>query len=64
MWSALGLALSEDIDYKSQKTPTKVFIIERVASALFATQPHWRVRMPWPQAQVRWASPRSQQHRQ
>jgi hypothetical protein len=42
--SALGLALSEDIDYKSQRTPTKVFIIERVASALIATQPHWRVK--------------------
>ncbi len=42
--SALGQALSEDIDYKAQKTPAKVFIIERVASALLTTQPQWRVK--------------------
>jgi hypothetical protein len=42
--TALGQALSADIEYKSQRTPTKVFIIERVASALLATQPQWRVR--------------------
>jgi hypothetical protein len=42
--SALGLALSADVDYKSEKTPTKVFIIERVVSTLLATQPQWRVK--------------------
>jgi hypothetical protein len=42
--SALGRALSEGIDYKSQMTPAKVFIVERVASALLATQPHWRAK--------------------
>jgi hypothetical protein len=39
--SALGRALREDVDYKSDRTPAKVFIIERVASAMLATQPRW-----------------------
>jgi len=39
----LGLALAKDIDYGMQRTPTKVFIIERVASALLAISPEWRV---------------------
>ena len=42
--SPLGRALSADIVYGSQHTPTKVFIIERVACALLATQRHWRVK--------------------
>jgi hypothetical protein len=41
--TALGQALSEGIDYKSEKVPAKVFVIERVASALLATQPRWQV---------------------
>jgi hypothetical protein len=39
--SPLGRSLREDVDYKSVMTPAKVFIIERVASALLATQPRW-----------------------
>jgi hypothetical protein len=39
--SPLGRALASDVAYPSQLTPSKVFVIERVASALLATQPHW-----------------------
>jgi hypothetical protein len=39
--SPLGRALSGGVDYKSVMTPAKVFVIERIASALLATQPHW-----------------------
>jgi hypothetical protein len=42
--SPLARMLSADLDYKSQTAPAKVFIIERVASALLATQPEWRVK--------------------
>jgi hypothetical protein len=38
--SDLGRALADAVDYKSEKTPTKVFIIERVASAMLAG-PRW-----------------------
>lgn len=41
---ALGRALAAPLDYKSDSAPAKVFIVERIASALLATQPHWRVR--------------------
>lgn len=40
----LGRALAASLDYKAQTAPAKVFILERVASALLATQAHWRVR--------------------
>jgi hypothetical protein len=39
--SPLGRTLRDDVDYKSVLTPAKVFIVERVASALLATQPRW-----------------------
>jgi hypothetical protein len=41
--TALGRALAAPLDYKSQSAPAKVFVVERVASALLATQAHWRV---------------------
>jgi hypothetical protein len=40
----LGRALAAPIDYNSQAAPMKVFIIERAASALLATQPRWSVK--------------------
>jgi hypothetical protein len=40
----LGRSLAAPLDYKSQTAPAKVFVVERVASALLATQPQWRVR--------------------
>jgi hypothetical protein len=42
--TALGRALAAPLDYKSQTAPAKVFAVERVASALLATQTRWRVR--------------------
>lgn len=39
--SALGRALSQEVHYVSNSTPSKVFIVERVACALLATQRHW-----------------------
>jgi hypothetical protein len=39
--SPLGRALCGGVDYKSVMTPAKVFVIERIASALLATQSHW-----------------------
>ena len=39
--SPLGRALASAAEYKSQAAPTKVFIVERVASTLLATQAHW-----------------------
>jgi hypothetical protein len=42
--SALGRALAAPLDYKSHSAPAKVFIVERIASALLATQRRWRVR--------------------
>lgn len=40
----LGRALAAPLDYKSQTAPAKVFVVERIASALLATQGGWRVR--------------------
>jgi hypothetical protein len=40
----LGRALGGQVDYNSQHAPIKVFIIERAASALLATQPRWSVK--------------------
>jgi len=40
----LGRALAAPVDYNSAAAPLKVFIIERVASALLATQPRWKVK--------------------
>ncbi len=42
--TALGRSLAAPLDYNSQAAPAKVFVMERVASALLATQGHWRVR--------------------
>jgi hypothetical protein len=42
--TALGRALAAPLDYKSQTAPAKTFVVERVASALLATQERWRVR--------------------
>jgi hypothetical protein len=42
--TSLGRALRAPLGYKEQIAPAKVFIVERVASALLATQTHWRVR--------------------
>jgi hypothetical protein len=39
----LGRALAGPVEYNSTAAPLKVFIIERVASALLATEPRWRV---------------------
>ncbi len=41
--SELAEALSKSVHYGTQTAPSKVFIIERVASALLATQAHWKV---------------------
>jgi hypothetical protein len=42
--SELGRMLSLEVAYKTGAAPTKVFMIERIASALLATQPHWIVK--------------------
>lgn len=42
--TTLGHALAAPVAYNSQTAPAKVFIVERVASALLATQARWRVR--------------------
>lgn len=39
----LGRELSQGVAYKSQTAPIKTFIVERVVSALLATQPRWTV---------------------
>lgn len=41
--TALGRALGGRVDYNAHLAPIKVFIIERVACALLATQPRWSV---------------------
>ncbi|WP_322010897.1 hypothetical protein [Paraburkholderia sp. J12] len=42
--SPLAQQLNDDVKYESQRAPAKVFIIERMASLLLATQPGWKVR--------------------
>ena len=41
--SELAEALRKSVQYGPQSAPAKVFIIERIVSALLATQAHWRV---------------------
>jgi hypothetical protein len=41
--TGLGRALNGPLDYKSQAAPAKVFVQERIASALLAIQPQWRI---------------------
>jgi hypothetical protein len=54
----LGRALAAPLDYKSQSAPAKVFVIERVAAAMLATEARWRVRaynpllLPFSQAPI------------
>lgn len=40
----LGEALNRAVMYETASAPAKVFIIERVASLLLWSQPHWRVK--------------------
>ena len=40
----LGRALAAPLDYKAEAAPAKVFVIERIASALLASEGSWRVR--------------------
>jgi hypothetical protein len=42
--TALGRALAAPVDYNSTAAPLKVFVIERAASALLATQSRWKVK--------------------
>jgi hypothetical protein len=42
--SELAQALAKSVYYGPQAAPSKVFVIERIASALIATQPHWKVK--------------------
>ncbi len=42
--SELAEALTQAVHYGPQAAPSKVFIVERVVSALIATQTHWKVR--------------------
>jgi hypothetical protein len=41
--SDLAQALNQSVHYGPQVAPSKVFVVERVASALLATQTHWKV---------------------
>jgi hypothetical protein len=41
--NTLGRALCAPLDYNSQAAPAKVFVMERIAPALLATQVRWRV---------------------
>jgi len=41
--SPLGRALAAPLEYKSQAAPAKVFVIERIAPALLASEGAWRV---------------------
>ncbi|WP_233804003.1 hypothetical protein [Paraburkholderia sp. HP33-1] len=40
----LAKRLNEDVKYEQQFAPAKIFVIERVASLILATQPSWKVR--------------------
>jgi hypothetical protein len=42
--SLLGQQLNGDVKYQSQHAPAKVFVIERIASLILATQSKWKVR--------------------
>lgn len=42
--SELAEALNQSVYYGPQAAPSKVFVIERVAAALLATQTHWKVK--------------------
>jgi hypothetical protein len=42
--SPLAQQLNGDVKYEWQQAPAKVFIIERMASLMLATQPAWKVR--------------------
>lgn len=42
--SELAKALGESVHYGPQAAPAKVFVIERIVSALIATQPRWKVK--------------------
>jgi hypothetical protein len=56
--TTLGRALAAPLDYKSGSAPAKVFVIERVAAAMLATDARWRVRaynpllLPFSQAPI------------
>jgi hypothetical protein len=42
--TSLAQKVNADVRYNAQSAPSKVFIIERIASLLLASQPEWKVR--------------------
>ncbi|MCC8393250.1 tetratricopeptide repeat protein [Paraburkholderia sp. MMS20-SJTR3] len=42
--SPLARKINDDVKYNTDAAPAKVFIIERIASLLLATQPEWKTR--------------------